>query len=292
MMPTWPDAVFQKPAEAYDPRGRLDPAGYAQHVQFATKPAPADLRLFVEHFWSVRWDVAEGTYQSAEVMHRPYVDLFVSLERSGIQGTFRGKRVYPASGTGRIVGVRFRPGGFKAFWPGRMSDLQDRNAELSEAFPELELGSAAKFLAQSDDDAAAAFADLLRRRSPPFDGDIDLINAVITAVEADEALRSVAAVGQVFGRSERWLQQLFSDYVGIGLKWLLQRHRLLAAAEQIRATADPDWAGIAYDLGYSSQQHFITDFRKVLGETPLQYKAGLTAPRPKLAAQRSAARTR
>ena len=25
--------------------------------------------------------------------------------------------------------------------------------------------------------------------------------------------------------------------------------------------------------GYSSQQHFITDFRKVLGETPLQYRA-------------------
>jgi AraC-like DNA-binding protein len=278
MMPTGPGAVFQKPAEAYEPRGRLDPAGFARHVQFATRPAPPELRLFVEHFWSVRWDVAEGTYESAEVMHRPYVDVFVSSERSGIQGTFRGKRVYPATGTGRIVGIRFRPGGFKAFWPGRMSDLQDRNAELSEAFPEADATFAGDLLAMSDDDAAMAFADLLSARSPRFDGDIDLINAIVKAIESNEALRSVAAVGQMFGRSERWLQQLFSDYVGIGLKWLLQRHRLLAAASQIRATEEPDWAGIAYDLGYSSQQHFITDFRKVLGETPVQYKAGLTAP--------------
>ena len=50
-----------------------------------------------------------------------------------------------------------------------------------------------------------------------------------------------------------------------------------AAAETIRGTEEPDWAGIAYELGYSSQQHFITDFRTVLGETPVQYKANLSA---------------
>ena len=133
-------------------------------------------------------------------------------------------------------------------------------------------------LARSDDEAAVAFVDLLQARSPRFDGDIDLINAIITAIETDDTLRSVAAVGTMFGRSERWLQQLFSDYVGIGLKWLLQRHRLLAAAAQIRASDAPDWTAIAYDLGYSSQQHFITDFGKVLGETPVQYRAGLTPP--------------
>lgn len=277
MMPPRPGAVFQKPADGYEPRGRLDPAGFARHVQFATQPPPPDLRLFVEHLWSIRWDVATGTYESAEVMHRPYVDLFVSTEQSGIQGTFRGKRIYPASGVGRIVGVRFRPGGFKAFWPGRMADLQDRNAELTEAFPEVRTGFAAELLAMDDEQAGAAFADLLRAQSPRFDGDIDLVNAIITAIESDETLNSVAAVGQMFGRSERWLQQLFSDYVGIGLKWLLQRHRLLAAAAQIRATDEPDWTAIAYDLGYSSQAHFITDFRKVLGETPVQYKAGLTS---------------
>jgi AraC-like DNA-binding protein len=278
MMPTGNGAVFQKPAETYDPRGRLDPAGFARHVQFAARPPPPDLRLFVEHFWSIRWDVAEGTYESAEVMHRPYVDLFVSADSSGIQGTFRGKRIYPATGTGHILGVRFRPGGFRAFWPGRMADLQDRNAEVAEAFPEVRAGFATDMLARSDEEAAGAFADLLRARSPRFDGDIDRINAIITAIETDETLRSVATVGAMFGRSERWLQQLFSDYVGIGLKWLLQRHRLVAAAAQIRASDEPDWAGIAYDLGYSSQQHFITDFRKVLGETPVQYRGNLTPP--------------
>jgi AraC-like DNA-binding protein len=82
-------------------------------------------------------------------------------------------------------------------------------------------------------------------------------------------------VAKAFARSERWLQQLFRDYLGIGLKWLLQRHRLLVAAEQIRENEPPNWAEIAYDLGYSSQSHFITDFKKVLGVTPLDYRKNL-----------------
>jgi AraC-like DNA-binding protein len=34
---------------------------------------------------------------------------------------------------------------------------------------------------------------------------------------------------------------------------------------------EPNWADLAYELGYSSQQHFITQFRQVLGKTPVQY---------------------
>ncbi len=111
---------------------------------------------------------------------------------------------------------------------------------------------------------------------PQRDANIELINEIITAIATDESLQTVTAVAKAFGRSERWLQQLFRDYVGIGLKWLLQRHKLLAAAQQIRESDQPNWATITYDLGYSSQQHFIMAFKQVLGKTPLQYKKELT----------------
>jgi hypothetical protein len=41
--------VFQKSAATYEPRGRLDPAGFARHVRFRTYPPPADLVPFIEH---------------------------------------------------------------------------------------------------------------------------------------------------------------------------------------------------------------------------------------------------
>lgn len=268
--------VFQKPAENYNPRGRLDPAGFARHVQFRTVPPPAALSPFVLHGWVVRWDSAQGPYDSSEVMHRPYVDVFLSAQESGIQGTFRGKRTYSAAGSGRIVGIRFKPGAFHAFWAGEMADLQDKVVPLVAVFPWADAKGIADILALDDDSAIAMLMARLDAERPASDETIGLINQIIVAVESDEDLTTVASVAEAYSRSERWLQQAFRDYLGINLKWLLQRKRLIAAAEQIRATDDPDWAGIAYDLGYSSQQHFITDFRTVLGETPVQYKKGLT----------------
>ena len=274
-MPDDKKAVFQKPAAPYDPRGRLDPAGFARHVQFRTIAPPPALSPFIEHFWLIRWDSALGHYDSPEVMHRPYVDVFLSAQESGIQGTFRGKRTYSAAGSGRILGIRFLPGAFHAFWPGEMADLQDKVIPLAQVFAWADAPGIKAILALDDD--AALSAMMAHLSPPPADDTIAIINQIIAAVETDETLHTVAAVAQAFGRSDRWLQQTFRDYLGIGLKWLLQRHRLLAAARLIRTSPDPDWADIAYDLGYASQQHFITDFKTVLGTTPVQYKKGLTS---------------
>ena len=233
--------------------------------------------MFIEHFWEVRWDGIDEPYDSTEVMHRPYVDVFFSPDESGIQGTFRGTRTYTATpGSGRIFGARFRPGAFHVFWPGRMSDLQDKVVALSEAFAWADDRTVRSLVRLEDDAAFAALADKLRGHLPPADDTIALINEIVAAVETRDDVQTVAAVAAAFGKSERWLQQTFRDYVGVGLKWLLQRHRLLAAARKIRETAEPNWADIAYDLGYSSQQHFITDFKTVLGATPVQYKQGIT----------------
>jgi AraC-like DNA-binding protein len=269
-------AVFQEPAETYEPRGRLDPAGFERHVQFRTVPPPVDLAPFIAHVWVIRWDSAMGHFDSDELMHRPYVDVFLSAQESGIQGTFRGKRTYSAAGSGRIIGIRFRPGAFHAFWPGKMADLQDKVVALDRVFSWADEAGIRTILAGDDDAAIERLITLLRSDLPQADDTVDLINNIIVDVETDEELKAVAAVARAYRKSERWLQQVFRDYLGIGLKWLLQRHRMLAAAEQIRRSVDPDWAGIAYELGYSSQQHFITDFKKVLGSTPLQYKRALT----------------
>jgi AraC-like DNA-binding protein len=270
--------VLQKSADHYEPRGRLDPAGFERHVSFHTYSPPADLALFIDHFWTIRWENVANTYHSEEVMHRPYVDVFVSREQSGIQGTFRGKRIYVATGSGRIIGSRFRPGAFHAFWHGTLADLQDKIIDVQQVFPELDSGYIEQLLSLDDQAAIQDLIKLVQAKRPQPDTNIDLINEIINTIETEESLQTVTAVGKAFGRSERWLQQLFQDYLGIGLKWLIQRHRLLAAAEQIRASDQPNWAAIAYDLGYSSQQHFITDFKQVLGKTPRQYKKELTVP--------------
>lgn len=148
--------------------------------------------------------------------------------------------------------------------------------DIQQVFPQADNYYIEHLLTLEDEVAINVLLGLLRAKRPQPDINIELINEIIAAIETDESLQTVNAVAKAFGRSERWLQQLFQDYFGIGLKWLIQRHRLLAAAKQIRETDQPNWAAIAYDLGYSGQGHFITDFKQVLGKTPVQYKKELT----------------
>ncbi|AFH62838.1 AraC family transcriptional regulator [Paenibacillus mucilaginosus K02] len=210
-------------------------------------------------------------------MHRPYVDVYLSAHESGIQCSFRDKRDYEAADNGRIIGARFKPGAFHAFWRRSLAGLHNETIPLQNVFTEADQAFIENTLSLQDDAAVGALAELLQAQSPQYDPNIEIINRIITAIETDR-FQTVGDVAEWVGKSERWLQQLFQDYVGIGIKWQLQRNKLLTAAKFIRECDNPDWADIAYDLGYSSQQHFITDFKRVLGETPLQYKKKLSSP--------------
>ncbi len=49
-------------------------------------------------------------------------------------------------------------------------------------------------------------------------------------------------------------------------KWVIQRYRLIEAADQLAQQADIDLPGLAQALGYFDQAHFINDFRATVGE--------------------------
>lgn len=262
------DNVLQESAESKKPRGHLDPVGFADHVAFHTYVPPQELRPFLEHFWTLSWHNLPTPYRSEQVMHRPFVDLFLSHNRSGVQGTFTGNRTYVASGTGKIIGARFLPGAFHLVWPGKMTALQNRHLSLKTVVPEID----ENVILQLDDRAAiAALIPVLRAKLPAHNDAVACIQEIIQLAE-ESSTKNVGEIATAIGKSERWVQNLFQEYVGVSLQWLLLRNRLLATAQTIRNTDHPNWVAIAYDLGYSSQQHFITDFKKATGKTPLQYK--------------------
>ncbi|MFT4216397.1 MAG: helix-turn-helix transcriptional regulator [Micropruina sp.] len=82
----------------------------------------------------------------------------------------------------------------------------------------------------------------------------------------------VAEVADPFGFSERALQRLALNRVGLTPKWLIQRRRLHDAVAQLKA-GDRSLADVAADLGYVDQAHFTHDFRTVTGLTPGRYLA-------------------
>ncbi len=174
-----------------------------------------------------------------------------------------------------LLASAFLPGAFHAFWKGDMAKLQDTILAIQQFNSDMDDTYVEDLLTNDDQTIIARLVQLLRAKSPKPDKNIAIIHEIITSIEREDGPRTVSDIATAVGKSERWLQQMFQEYVGIGLQWLLRRNKLLSAAKEIRESSQPRWAAIAYNAGYSSQQHFITDFKKVLNKTPLQYKKAL-----------------
>ncbi len=72
--------------------------------------------------------------------------------------------------------------------------------------------------------------------------------------------------------SERYIQKLFLDNVGITPKSFSNIHRFNKSLQLIQ-TADLPLTSIAYDCGYYDQAHFIKEFKKFTGLTPSEVRA-------------------
>jgi len=84
-----------------------------------------------------------------------------------------------------------------------------------------------------------------------------------------------AALTNSYGVSERYLQKLFLDRVGIAPSAFFSVYRFNKSLGQVLSSNLP-LTSIAYDCGYYDQAHFIKEFRKFTGITPFDARASLS----------------
>ena len=53
---------------------------------------------------------------------------------------------------------------------------------------------------------------------------------------------------------------------------MIRRNRLLDASDLLAKGSDVDLASLAQALGYYDQAHFTTDFEKLVGKPPADYR--------------------
>lgn len=257
-------------------RPKLEKPRGVLHLRVESAPGygrygPAeDLAPFVEHFWTVEWDLDEPVVR--EVLPHPSVHLVIESGASAVAGVPTGRFTRRLEGKGRVLGTKFHPGGFRTFLAGPVSDLTGRTLPLGDVFGKSASGLEARALARADPIAAfEVVQELLRRRRPVRDSAAELAQRIAARVAADREIVRVEQLAREFGIGARRLQRLFGEYVGVSPKWIIQRYRLHEAAERIAAGGATDWAAMALDLGYSDQAHFIRDFKKLVGQPPAEY---------------------
>ena len=254
------------------PRGVLNLKAGQEKFQLSRLLPGQGLDFFVEHYWIVSWDLSGQEPYLAETLPFPSVHLVIEPHKSYVQGVMRRKFSSLLQGQGRVFGIKFRPGAFYPFIKSPVSRLTDRSLCLSDVFGAAGHALAAAMLPVEDKEKMVELAEnFLRGRLPERDENIELINSITSYIGANRDITRVDDVVDRLHLSKRTLQRLFSRYVGVSPKWVIQRYRLHEAAEQLAEGQVVDWAGLAAELGYFDQAHFIKDFKTIVGKSPLEY---------------------
>jgi len=167
-----------------------------------------------------------------------------------------------------VVGIRFRPGAGIEALGGDLSALSDGVVPLEALW-----GGSARDLVTAVREAATPAraqrileAAVLERigNDRPHPATRRVIEAILRArgqVRIDRLARDV-------GWTERHLERRFSREVGLQPKTFARTVRFQHLLQTLSAIQEDDWAGIAWECGFSDQAHLIREFRRFTGATP------------------------
>lgn len=250
----------------------LNPLAAAQAFTLERRAPSADLAPLVKRFWAVSWDLRGRTPFSQETLPYPCVNLVLGTHQPGVHGVLRRRFVADLRGEGWVLGVKFRAGAFRALLGRDVSTITDRALAIGDVFGAEGEALERRVLGAPDaGERLAVIEGFLRARGARLTGDGLRTVEAVDLVERDPSLSRVEDLALRVGVAPRRLERLFRAHVGVTPKWVIRVFRVQEAADRVKAGAPPDWAGLAQELGYFDQPHFIRDFRAQVGETPAAY---------------------
>lgn len=262
------------------PRGVLHrpaPPGRIHHERFAPSPA---LEAFIQHFWTVRWDLRGEAPVVARTLPHPCVHLVFERGRARVAGVQTRRFQRRLQGLDRVFGIKFRPAAFQPLLRSPVSQLTERTVGLRAVFGRESDALRDAILAEPDARRCARLAeDFFRARLPPMPAPIARLRDLVEHLASDPDITRMEQVAALAGLDPRGLQRRFRAAVGVSPKWVLKRYRLHEAAELLARPEPQDMAALALRLGYFDQSHFIRDFKAVVGQSPGQYVADVAASR-------------
>jgi len=252
-----PDAIL-RPAEA-------ERAITVERV--AAGPALADL---VDYHWYVGWRTAEPHRQ--QVVPQPRIHLAAEDGRLLVHGISREPFFRTLTGTGHTIGVAFHPGGFRPFLGRGVGGIAGTVQPAGDLLGVDDRPVAAHVLGDVDvPEMVAALEAYLLAAGPRPDPVVGEVRALVAAAERDRGMTRAEQLADLATTSLRSLQRLFTEYVGVGPKWVIARSRILDAAAVAHGGGAVDWAALATELGFTDQAHLTRAFTSVVGTPPATY---------------------
>lgn len=177
-----------------------------------------------------------------------------------------------------VVAARFKPAGAARFFSLSYEDIVDQVIDLSsydKNTSDLLHDEVAK--TTSHDDKLNFMQTFLKSRLQQESQEDIYVRQACRYIMQSEGEYSVAELVKLIGFSERQLERKFKKQVGLSPKMLSRIVRFQKILRMAQGSKNMTLVEVAVSCGYYDQSHFIRDFTKFSGESPLKY---LTAEHP------------
>jgi AraC-like DNA-binding protein len=254
----------------------LDPAVLRERCRQSHLGPTVSLAPFVSAAWILHWDLAAHEAIIQRVLPDPCVQIVVDRDGAHVFGVVTSLFSVTLTGSRFVLGLKFRPGAFRAFTRQSISALTNRTMRLGEIFPEVDERQLGLMADAADGRALMDTLEAhLTRRAPTMDPRLRQVYEIVDRIAGDPTILSVEHAAQILRVSRRSLQRLCRTYVGANPKWLIRLYRIKEAAARIEQGKVDNWADLAARLGYADQAHFVNDFRRLVGQSPGRYAAAM-----------------
>jgi AraC-like DNA-binding protein len=184
----------------------------------------------------------------------------------------RAEIVAPCAGT-RLFGVRFLPGAAALLVDALACELKDQRVDLPELLhAELRRLPERMAEAKSDAERVRLLERELNARRAQLRADDRRLRAATSELRLSGGAKRVRELAVDTGVSERQLERLFQERVGVGPKIFARVMRLQRVVTLLRSDAAElrarSQAELALEAGYADESHLLRDFRELAAATP------------------------
>ena len=244
----------------------LWPLSYRVHrPQLEPGMNPRLVDASVDAFWSF-----ESTGAPHRVLPDGCMDLLFDLSsaRASVVGAMSRATLVRAPRGTHVFGVRFRPGRASLFVNAVAAELRDKRLPLG-----MLLGGAAARLteqvlaARTDEERALVVAAFVHEPGSRVRGNDARVDRAARVLEITHGAVAISRIAQIVGLSQRQLDRVFRDRVGVRPKFFARVQRMQQALRLLSQQA-LSGAALAAAAAYTDEPHLLRDFRALCGATP------------------------
>ena len=226
---------------------------------------------FVDYYWLVTWEVDEPYRQ--QVVPQPLVHIAAEQGRLLVHGVTRQQFFRTLTGAGHALGAAFHAGGFRPLLKRSVGTISGAVRTGQDVLGHDDRPVAERILATTDNRAMVEALEAYMLQTDPAPDPVSReVTDLVAEAERNFDIVRAEQLADHAGMSLRSLQRLFTEYIGIGPKWVIQRFRILDAAAAAHSGRPANWSDLAQELGFSDQAHLTRVFADVVGTPPATYE--------------------